>query len=242
MTKNIARMSIFSTLAALALAGCTAADTADARDAVDDVVEDVSNVVDELTAEMNDALVGVDGEFSELRTEVGQFTADASDAVKESWNETVSGLEAQRAMVEDGLARLATATGEEADAARAQLKRDMAELNRGMDRAKLLTVQESAEFKAAFSSRMDEFGNELSGFEGHLSELGEDAQAEMSEVAASIKERGQELGEMVERLADATGDEGREMRTSIADGLTELRRDFAEARRDLEMRLEPAGH
>ncbi len=185
------------------------------REAMSELRDDVRSTIDDVGDEIE---------------QLDERYLSASDEVAESWSESRASMQEYRQGLEADLARLETATADEARELKREMAQDLEQLTERVERARLEAVESGDDFVSASRDRMGQVDRDIQTFADEAASLSAEGRAKASESMDGLRERAGDLDDRLDRLVDATAEEIDEQRGDIAQELSSL---TASVRREL---------
>jgi hypothetical protein len=185
------------------------------REAMSELRDDVRSTIDDVGDEIE---------------QLDERYMSAGDEVAETWSESRASMQEYRQGLEADLARLETATADEAQQLKREMADDLEQLTERVERARLESVESGDDFVSASRDRMGQVERDIQTFADEAASLSAEGRANASESMEGLRERAGDLDDKIERLVDATADEIDEKRGDIAQELSSL---TASVRREL---------
>jgi ElaB/YqjD/DUF883 family membrane-anchored ribosome-binding protein len=175
-------------------------------------------------------------DFGSQISDLDERFMSANGATAEEWAETREELSAYRQTMEDDLARLGTASKEEADQLTEGIASDLEEFTHRVERAQLESVENAEEFVAAAQDRLSRLDQDFRMLEQEAQGLPMEARDEASETMQGFRTTAEEIRTQLQGLAQASAEQISEEREEIAEDVGSLtasvKRELFEARQN----------
>jgi len=217
----------------VALAACSDAPADDMEQAMGEVDETVEEIASRFEQGARSAMEETRSAVERLEAGYAETTGEAADA----WQQTRMEIAEYRGRLENDLARLGSATEEQAAMIRDEITADLAALTERVERASLRAAEGGDAFVEASRAALEAVEADLAHLRAETADLSETARAETEDAIAALDERAGQLRADIEALTAATEEEMAEQRDAIAQRIGELtasvQRELLEVRRDV---------
>ena len=212
------------------LAACSDAPADDMAQAMGEAVEDVaSRFQQDARTAMQEARLAADG----LEASYAEATGDAAAA----WQRTRMEIAEYRSRIEGDLARLGSASEEQAAMIRDEITADVAALTARVEHARLQAAEGGEAFVEASRTSLEAVEEDLAQLRAETGGLAEAARVETEGAIDSLDRQADELLTEIDALAEAAEGEIAEQRDVIAQRIGELtasvQRELLELRSDV---------
>ena len=209
-------------LAVVLLAACSAQD---AETVQDEAVAEISDTRDAASAEIKKGLDAAESNIDKARKSVEKF----DEEVAAGYHEELDRIEVAHDAASAQWAKIETATDDDWQTVSEEAQKASDEVGKVAHQAVRLTSDSKDEFLDGADKAMKDVGHFFAKLEAGSDDLGDDAQGEFEEVAASLKNDYKTVEGSLSEAADATGDEWDDSRHDFNRGLHKLTGDVKKA-------------
>jgi len=205
-------------LVLLLFAGCADSSQDEAANEVARSADELRTAMDEMRTDLQFTL----DQFEQRIEALDQRYMNANAEIAADWEETRNGMAEYRQHLEADMARLETATEEEARQLKDAMADDLEQLSQRVERAHLESIDGGEEFVAASRDRLSRLEQDFRVLQVEADELPTEARMAAGETRQELSTRAEDLGHRLDELASATAEEIDDEREDIAEDISSL--------------------